>query len=331
MSENQHSPRIGPGGVGHESPDDPAGIEEGDAGNRPFEDPAPNSDHFTVTDFVGAGNTGRVYRAIDRKSNRVVALKFLHSDDPAEVRRFQREARSQAKIDHDHVCRIFDVGEVGGRPYIAMRFIDGRPLQDLAADLDLESKVRLMEQVARAAHAAHSIGIIHRDIKPTNVMVEMGENGGYHAYVLDFGIAREVDGPLLSMQGMAVGTPAYMAPEQIRGDPDLVDRRVDVYGIGATLYEVISGEAPFSGSTRIAILMQVLTEEPRPLRHLDLRIPVDLETIVSTCIEKDPQRRYASARALADDLRRYLAGERIVARRSGLVSRVSKFVRRLVG
>ena len=122
-----------------------------------------------------------------------------------------------------------------------------------------------------------------------------------------------------------------MAPEQIRGDADLVDRRADVYGIGATLYDVIAGEVPFSGSTRLETLMHVLTEEPRPLRHLDLRIPVDLETIVTTCMEKDPQRRYASARALADDLRRYLAGERIVARRSGLVSRVSNFVRRLVG
>ena len=331
MSENKRDPRIGPVVVGHDSPDDPAGIEEGDGGNHSFDDPAPNWDLFTVTDFVGAGNTGRVYRASDRKSNRVVALKFLHSNDPAEVRRFQREARSQAQIDHDHVCRIYDVGEVDGRPFIAMQFIDGRPLQDLAADLSLESKVRLMEQVAWAAQVAHSIGIIHRDIKPANIMVEMGENGGYHAYVLDFGIARAVDGPSLTRQGMVVGTPAYMAPEQIRGDADLVDRRADVYGIGATLYDVIAGEVPFSGSTRLETLMHVLTEEPRPLRHLDLRIPVDLETIVTTCMEKDPQRRYASARALADDLRRYLAGERIVARRSGLVSRVSNFVRRLVG
>jgi serine/threonine-protein kinase len=113
---------------------------------------------------------------------------------------------------------------------------------------------------------------------------------------------------------MVVGTPAYMAPEQVQGDPGLIDRRVDVYGIGATLYDLIAGEAPFSGTTRIETLMQVVSEEPRPLRQLDGRVPADLETIVSTCLEKDPQRRYASARALAEDLQHYLDGEPIAAR-----------------
>jgi serine/threonine-protein kinase len=330
MSDSERNPRLDPSVAGRDFPDESVRIEDADGTDRPFENPAQNWDRFTITDFVGEGNMGRIYRAIDRRLKRPVALKFLRSDDPEQVSRFQREARAQARINHDHVCRIHDVGEVDGRPYIAMQFIDGRPLHQLAAELSLENKVRLMEQVAQAAQAAHSIGIIHRDIKPENIMVEEGETG-FHAHVLDFGIAREVGGPTLTTPGMVVGTPAYMAPEQVRGNPDLIDRRADVYGIGATLFDLIAGEAPFSGSTRIETLMQVVTEEPRSLRQFDRKIPVDLETLVSTCLEKDPQRRYESARALADDLRRYLDGEPIAARRSGLASRVAKYLRRLVG
>jgi len=172
------------------------------------------------------------------------------------------------------------------------------------------------------------MGVIHRDIKPGNIMVEDRDGGGLHAYVLDFGIAREVGSPGMTLTGVVVGTPAYMAPEQVQGDPGLIDRRVDVYGIGATLYDLIAGEAPFSGSTRIETLVQVVSDEPRPLRELDGRVPVDLETIVSTCLEKDPQRRYASARALAEDLQNYLDGEPIAARPASRVYRVGKFLRK---
>ncbi len=328
MSDREREPLSGVSSAARDGPDGSAAGDQPGGGGRAFVNPVPNWDRFTITDFIGAGNMGRVYRAIDRRLKRSVALKFLRSDDPNQVQRFQREARAQAQIDHDHVCRIYDVGEIDGRPYIAMQFIDGRPLRALANEISLESKVRLMEQVASAAQAAHSLGVVHRDIKPDNVMVEEGEDGRFHAYVLDFGVAREVGGPSLTVQGMVVGTPAYMAPEQISGDPDQIDRRVDVYGIGATLYDLIAGRAPFTGSTRIETLMQVVSEEPRPLRQLDVRIPVDLETIVFTCLEKDPQRRYASARALADDLRRFLDGEPIAARRTSLLYRLGKLVRR---
>ncbi len=328
MSEREQGHRSEASGARNPALDEASGGEGSTASDGHFENPVPDWDRFTITDFIGAGSMGRVYRAVDRRLTRPVALKFLRSDDPEQVRRFQGEASSQAQIDHDHVCRIYDVGEVEDMPYIAMQYIDGRSLSELTDELTLETKVRLMEQVAEGAQAAHSIGVVHRDIKPENIMVERSEGGGYHAYVLDFGIAREIGAPSLTMRGVVVGTPAYMAPEQIKGDPDLIDRRVDVYGMGATLYDLIGGAAPFSGSTRIETLMQVLSEEPQPLRQLDGRIPIDLETIVSKCLEKDPQRRYASARALGDDLRRYLDGEAIAARSTGLAYRFTKFVLR---
>jgi serine/threonine protein kinase len=331
MSENNQDHRFEPAGTGTRSHEDASEGEGAVASDGSFEIPVPDWERFTITDFIGAGSMGRVYRAVDRRLKRPVALKFLRSEDPEQIRRFQREASSQAQIDHDHVCRIYDVGEVEGMPYIAMQYIDGRPLSELTEELTLETKVQLMEQVAEGAQAAHSIGVVHRDIKPENIMVERVEGGGYRAYVLDFGIAREMGGPSLTVEGVVVGTPAYMAPEQIKGDPDLIDRRVDVYGMGATLYDLVAGVVPFSGSTRVETLMQVLSDDPQPLRQLDRRIPVDLDTIVSKCLEKDPSRRYASARALADDLRRCLDREPIAARRPGWASRVAKCVQRLVG
>lgn len=295
---------------------------------RVFNNPVPDWDRYTIVDSLGEGAMGLVYRAVDPSLGRQVAIKFINSDDPDRKNRFQREARAHAQIEHDHVCRVYEVGEVGGRAYIAMQLIDGRSLQDAASDLTLEQRVVVMEQIAEAVQAAHSMGVIHRDIKPGNIMVENRDGGGLHAYVLDFGIAREVGSPGMTLTGMVVGTPAYMAPEQVQGDPGLIDRRVDVYGIGATLYDLIAGEAPFSGTTRIETLVKVVSDEPRPLRELDGRVPADLETIVSTCLEKDPQRRYASARALAEDLQHYLDGEPIAARPASRVYRLGKYMRK---
>jgi len=310
------------------SREEPTEAAAGEPLTRVFENPVPDWDRYTISDYLGEGAMGLVYRALDPSLGRQVAIKFIASDDPDQKKRFQREARAHAQIEHDHVCRVYEVGEVGGRAYIAMQLIDGRSLQDVASDLTLDQRVVVMEQVAEAVQAAHSMGVIHRDIKPGNIMVENRDGGGLHAYVLDFGIAREVGTPGMTLTGMVVGTPAYMAPEQVQGDPGLIDRRVDVYGIGATLYDLIAGEAPFSGTTRIETLVQVVSDEPRPLRQLDERVPADLETIVSTCLEKDPQRRYASARALAEDLQHYLDGEPIAARPASRIYRLGKFMRK---
>ena len=306
----------------------PADATVGEPLTRVFKNPVPDWDRYTIVDYLGEGAMGLVYRAVDPSLGREVAIKFISSDDADQKIRFQREARAHAQIEHDHVCRVYEVGEVGGRAYIAMQLIDGRSLQDVASNLTLEQRVVVMQQVAEAVQAAHSMGVIHRDIKPGNIMVEDRDGGGLHAYVLDFGIAREVGSRGMTLTGMVVGTPAYMAPEQVQGDPGLIDRRVDVYGIGATLYDLIAGRAPFSGSTRIETLMQVVSDEPRPLRQLDGRVPADLETIVSTCLEKDPQRRYASARSLAEDLQHYLDGEPITARPASRLYRLGKYVRK---
>jgi len=293
-----------------------------------FDDPLPNWERFHLTGFLGEGAMGRVYRAVDRRLGRPVALKFLRSGDPDQVDRFQREARAQGRIEHDHVCRVYDVGEVDGRPYIAMQFIEGRTLNELAPGLSLERKVRVIEQVAEAAQAAHSHGVIHRDLKPGNIMVDVGEDGSVHAYVLDFGIARDAGGPSNTISGTVVGTPAYMAPEQIQGDPGRIDRRADVYAIGATFYDLVVGRAPFTGSTRMETLIQVVSDDPVPLRRIDGSVPADLEAIVGRCLEKEPERRYESANALALDLRRFLDGEPVTARTIGPMYRFGKLVRR---
>jgi len=165
---------------------------------RVFINPVPDWDRYTIVNYLGEGAMGLVYRAVDPSLGRQVAIKFINSDDPDQKNRFQREARAHAQIEHDHVCRVYEVGEVGGRAYIAMQYIamqliDGRSLQDAASDLTLEERVVVMEQVAEAVQAAHSMGVIHRDIKPGNIMVENRDGGGLHAYVLDFGIA-DADG-----------------------------------------------------------------------------------------------------------------------------------------
>ncbi len=319
--------KIGPRTMSDPVEDHP-GSPGGGVEELSFVDPLPDWERFHLTGFLGEGAMGRVYRAVDRRLGRPVALKFLRSDDPDQVDRFQREARAQGQIEHDHVCRVYDVGEVGGRPYIAMQFVEGRALDELAPELSLERKVQVAEQVAQAAQAAHSHGVIHRDLKPGNIMVEVGDDGGVHAYVLDFGIARDVGGPSMTISGTVVGTPAYMAPEQVQGDAARVDRRADVYAIGATLYDLVAGRAPFTGSTRMETLIQVVSEDAVPLRRLDGSVPADLEAIVGRCLEKDPADRYESAHALALDLRRFLDGEPVAARTIGVLYRFGKLVRR---
>jgi len=294
----------------------------------PFGDPAPGWDRYAVIEFIGEGGMGVVYRAIDRRLQRTVAVKFLRSRDPAEVARFQREARAQASIDHENVCRVFEVGEVDGRGFLAMQFIEGETLRNPAAEFDIEEKLEIMEQVARAVQAAHAGGVIHRDLKPGNVMVERRDDGRLHAYVLDFGIAHDsADPDKDSPPTVPTGTAAYMAPERIRSDGRPLDHRVDIYGLGATLYAVLAGQAPFFGATRAETKQKVLDEEPLRLGLVVPGMSADLETIVAVAMDKDPSRRYSSARAFADDLRRWLEGKPIQTRRAGPFYQLRTWVR----
>lgn len=268
---------------------------------------------------IGAGGMGVVYRAFDVKLGREVALKLLKHGEPTSWAKFSGEARAQARVEHDHICRVYDVGEAEGEPYIVMQLIDGEPLSLVRSHMNLRQRVELAEKVARAIAAAHAAGLVHRDIKPGNILVERKDDGSFRPYVVDFGIASVVEGGVVQTLQGALGTPAYMAPEvQLHQKGKVIDVRVDVYGLGATLYDLLGGRPPFIGADALDILAKLGREDPPPLRAIAKSIPMELEAIVMKCIDREPNRRYATMEALSDDLRRFLEGEPIMARRVGL-------------
>jgi serine/threonine-protein kinase len=285
-------------------------------------------DHYELFGLLGQGAMGVVYRARDRQLDRPVAIKFLHGVDPSLTMRLVREARAQARIDHPHVCRVNEVGEVEGRAYIALQLVEGEPLHKIAERMSLDAKVALMTEVAAAIQEAHQCGVIHRDIKPANILVESRE-AGWFPIVTDFGLAREATAEArLTRSGALIGTPSYMSPEQARGDVRAIDRRSDVYGLGATLYELLTGRPPFADPSLAQLLSRVIQDEPPPPRSLVPSLPIDLETVTLKCLAKDPAQRYPSARSLADDLARYLADQPILGRRPSLWQRLRTRTRR---
>ncbi|APR85165.1 serine/threonine protein kinase [Minicystis rosea] len=269
-------------------------------------------------ELVGEGGMGIVYRGHDPRLGRTVALKLIKGDDPDLWRRFIQEARAQARVQHEHVCRVYEAGQADGEPYIVMQHIDGEPLSRARSWLTLEQGVKLMREVASAVHEAHRLGLIHRDIKPQNILVARPEDGAPRPYVMDFGLAREVAERGQTMTGAVVGTPAYMPPEQALGDVRALDRRSDVYALGATLYDVLAGRPPFVSEHPWKLLMSVAYDDPPSLAQVKRGLPADLETIVMKCLERDPRRRYDSARALAEDLQRFLDGEPIHGKRASM-------------
>jgi eukaryotic-like serine/threonine-protein kinase len=291
--------------------------------------PVAEGDRYELLRLLGRGGMGEVYEARDRRLGRRVALKFLLGSDPQRAERLLREARAQARIDHPNVCKVYEVGELAGRPYIVMRLVDGKHLNEAAREMSLPERVRAMREVAEAVHEAHRLGIVHRDIKPSNVMVVRAEDGRWVPIVMDFGLAYELGGGHgLTATGALMGTPSYMAPEQARGEVLNVDQRSDVYALGATLYEVLAGVTPFAGVAPGSLLAKVLYDDPPLLRTRVPQLPADLETITCKCLQKEPNRRYASARALAEDLGRYLDGEPIVGRCAGPLERLVRKARR---
>ncbi|HWO24260.1 MAG TPA: protein kinase [Kofleriaceae bacterium] len=286
-------------------------------------------DRYELLELLGKGGMGAVYKARDRRLGRTLAIKLIQGADPNLTLRFLREARAQARIDHPNVCRVYEVGEVEGRPYIALQLVAGEPLHQAAARMSLDEQIAAMRDVALAIQEAHRLGIVHRDIKPANILVERTADGRVHPVVMDFGLARETTVEAgLTETGALLGTPAYMSPEQARGDVRAVDRRSDVYSLGATLYELLTGRAPFSTTSLAETLRQVIHDDPPAPRGVVRSLPVDLETIVLQCLAKDPAQRYPSARALADDLGRYLDGEPILGRRLSLWQRLRQRARR---
>ncbi len=267
---------------------------------------------------LGAGGMGEVFRAWDSTLARWVALKYLRGGDDEEIARFKREAQLAAKLSHPHIAAVFEVGEEGGRHYIAMQYVDGGTLKGWKGDRRV--LIAVMRDAARAVGCAHRQGVIHRDLKPENLLIS---GDPPHVYVTDFGLARAVEGRSeLSISGHVVGTPSYMSPEQARGGR--ADERSDVYGLGATLYELLAGRPPLVGSSVLNTLMMVLETEPPLPSASDASIDRDIETIVLKCLEKDPARRYATADELADDLERFLAGEPVLARPASVFYRLRK-------
>jgi len=275
---------------------------------------------------IGRGGMGRVHFAWDPMLRRLLALKLLHGDDPEQHLRLLREARNQAKLDHPNICRIHDLGMEGTRPYIAMQLILGNPLSDLRPYLDFNGIASLMSEVASGIHAAHLAGLIHRDLKPANILVTGRGTGKLVPFVVDFGLARDLQSQDQTLSWSVMGTPAFMSPEQARGEA--LGPATDIYSLGATLYAMLSGHPPYEGCTLGGLISQQADQGVMAVRRLNRDTPKDLETITLKCLESEPSRRYTSALALEQDLRRWLAGEPIQARHVGPAGKLWRWSRR---
>ena len=284
--------------------------------------PVASWDRYEFLQLLGRGGMGAVYKAKDLKIGRIVALKFVRGDDEHLIARFLQEARAQARIKHPSVCQVLEVGEVEGKPYIAMQFVDGMSLAQARQVLSIEEKAAVIRESAEALHAAHEAGIIHRDVKPANIMIEKRGDQIWHPVVMDFGIAREGTDTGITESGAVLGTAAYMSPEQARGDVRTLDRRTDVYSLGASLFDLITGRPPFVAANMADTLLKVMLTDAPSLRGLVPTVSPALDTIVSKCLAKERSERYLTAQDLADDLGRYLARESIVGNRVSLISRV---------
>jgi tRNA A-37 threonylcarbamoyl transferase component Bud32/tetratricopeptide (TPR) repeat protein len=284
---------------------------------------------FELMDTVGQGAFGTVYKARDLELDRVVAVKVPRAGNlvgPRELDRFLREARSAAQLRHPSIVSVHEVGQLDGVPYLVSDFVQGITLAELlsARRPGFRPTAELIAAVAEALQYAHGQGVVHRDVKPSNIMLD--EKGEPH--LMDFGLAKRDAGEItMTIEGQVLGTPAYMSPEQARGQAHAVDGRSDVYSLGVVLYQLLTGELPFRGTQRM-LLHQALHDDPRPPRALNDRIPRDLETICLKAMAKEPAQRYPTAGEWAADLRRWLRGEPIQARPVGRWEGAVRWARR---
>ena len=313
----------------------------GDEPKRRAEARWPRIDGYEVIGLLGSGAMGRVYKARHTKLKRLVALKVILAGDyagPEEVARFREEAEAIARLKHPNIIQIHEVSEQNGHPFLALEFVEGGSLasQLRGIPLPVRQATQLVATLARAIHTAHQQGVIHRDLKPANILLAppafLTSDGrgmdGWVPKITDFGLAKKLDdSPDLTLSGAIMGTPQYMAPEQAWGRSRDIGPSVDIYALGAMLYELLTGRAPFQG-TKMEVLDQVRQQPPPPLRRLEPDIPSSLETICLKCLEKEPARRYSSASALASDLRRFLEDKPILARPVAWPLRIALWSRR---
>jgi serine/threonine protein kinase/tetratricopeptide (TPR) repeat protein len=285
---------------------------------------------YELLEEVGRGGQGVVFRARQKNLNRIVALKVIRLGQwasKAHLKRFRLEAEAAARLEHPGIVPIHEVGERDGSCYFSMKFVEGGQLDEVTRrePMPIRRAVELIVKVARTVHYAHEHGILHRDIKPGNILLDAkGE-----PHLTDFGLARLVESESSVTQTLDVlGTPSYMAPEQAVGNNAAVTGATDVYGLGAVLYQLLTGHPPFAGGTTYETIKLLENTEPRPPRLLNPKVDRDLSTICLKCLEKDPKSRYSSALGLAEDLERWLKHEPILARHTGIIGRSRKWVRR---
>ena len=285
---------------------------------------------YGLLEEIGRGGQGVVFRARQKSLNRIVALKVIglgQWSTSAHLKRFRLEAEAAASLDHPYIVPIYEVGERDGQCYFSMKFVEGGQLDEVVrpTPISIRQAAELVAKVARTVQYAHEHGILHRDIKPGNILLDA--NG--EPQLTDFGLARLVESESTVTRTLEVlGTPSYMAPEQAAGNNAKLTRATDVYGLGAVLYQLLTGHPPFAGGTTYETIKLLLETEPRLPRLWNQKVDRDLSTICVKCLEKDPERRYSSALALAEDLERWLRHEPIQARRIGVFTRGKKWVQR---
>ena len=302
---------------------------------------------YELLEVLGRGGMGVVYKARQLQLKRLVALKMIRSapgGDREHLSRFRIEAEALARARHPNIIEIYDIGEADGQPYFTMELAEGGSLAALAGPLPATEAARLVLTLAEAMHVAHQRGILHRDLKPANILLASGgrkpperavDSGGLRPplapcapKITDFGLAKLIEENGQTHSGTILGTPSYMAPEQAEGRTREIGPAADTYALGALLYELLAGKPPFTGQTTMEILFQVVAREPVRPSKLRADVPAAVEAVCLKCLEKDPARRYASAAALADDLRRFLDEQPVRARRPGRLRRAGHRIRR---
>jgi len=280
---------------------------------------------YQIIEELGRGGMGRVYKVLDKDIDEKVALKLLNPEIAADedtIQRFRNELKFARKITHKNVCRMYDLGEEKGTPYITMEYVPGEDLKSSVrrmGQLTIAKSVSIAKQVCEGLAEAHRLGVVHRDLKPQNIMVDSEGN----AHIMDFGIARSLETKGVTGTGMIIGTPEYMSPEQVEGKQ--VDRRSDVYSVGVILYEMVTGRVPFEGDTALSIALKHKSEAPRNPREINAQIPEDLNRLILKCMEKDREKRFKGADELLSELVTIEQGiptaEKVIPRRIPLTAR----------